>query len=255
MLPDFRIWLNHFEYHAQHPRRVPEGLFDVLTPEEHDRISRSIATFQLGEQSDGTHLRMAARRFAHVNSIPDLDRIVELFVREEGRHAELLKEFMLDHGMPLKQRDWTDVLFRSIRKMAGFEVYLHVLIAAELVGNVYYRALESVTGCQRLRILCRTLVADELAHVGFESELVRAVWARKPTVLRGLLRTCHKAFYAATCSVVWLTHRTVLQTAGYRMTSFVRSCLLQYAFHLESPLPRRTIHSANAATNPRECGH
>ena len=251
MLPDFRIWLNHFEYHAQHPRCVPEGLFDVLTPEEHCCISRSIATFQLGEQSDGGNLRIAARRFAHVNSIPDLDRIVELFVREEGRHAELLKEFMLDHGMPLKQRDWTDVLFRSIRKMAGFEVYLHVLIAAELVGNVYYRDLESVTGCQRLRILCRTLVADELAHVGFESELVRAIWARKPTVLRALLRTCHKGFYAATCSVVWLTHRRVLREAGYRMNSFVRMCLMQYHFHLEPPAPR---HAANAVTNPREYG-
>ena len=254
MLPDFRIWLNHFEYHAQHPRCVPEGLFDVLTPEEHRCVSRSIATFQLGEQSDGTNLRIAARHFAHVHSIPDLDRIIELFVREEGRHAELLKEFMLDHAMPLKQHDWTDVLFRSIRKTAGFEVYLHVLIAAELVGNVYYRALESVTGCQRLRILCRTLVADELAHVGFESELVRAIWARKPTVLRVLLRACHKGFYAATCSAVWLTHRRILRKAGYQMNSFVRMCLMQYRFHLDPPPHRHTTHSANAITNPREYG-
>ena len=53
MLPNLKIWLNHFEYHAQHPRRVPAGLSDVLKPEERRLIARSISAFQLGEQSEG----------------------------------------------------------------------------------------------------------------------------------------------------------------------------------------------------------
>ena len=61
---DFDIWLNHFEHHAQHPRCVPHGLSDLLTPYERRLIASSIATFQLGEQSEGGKLLRAAQRFA-----------------------------------------------------------------------------------------------------------------------------------------------------------------------------------------------
>jgi hypothetical protein len=86
---------------------------------------------------------------------------------------------MESQGIPLKRHDWTDQVFRHLRRLAGFELYLCVLITAELIGNVYYRALEVATGCQRLKVLCRTLVADELAHVGFESQLLLALHAQK----------------------------------------------------------------------------
>src|SRR5581483_1796885 len=180
MLPDLRIWLNHFEYHAQHPRRVPPELSDVLTQDERKLIASSIATFQRGEHSDGRTLLAAVRRLAHARAAPELERITELFIREEQRHVTLLAEFMRDHSIPLKRHHWTEFLFRLLRGCASFQFALNVLIAAELIGNVYYRALESVTGCQRLRILCRTLVADELAHIGFFSELLRGLRAQGP---------------------------------------------------------------------------
>ena len=85
MLPDLRIWLNHFEYHAQHPRCLPQDLPDVLTGRERALVARSMATFQLGEYSRGQTLMSAARRFAHQHERPELLRIMELFVREEQR--------------------------------------------------------------------------------------------------------------------------------------------------------------------------
>src|SRR5579864_9180665 len=123
---ELRIWLNHFEYHAQHPHCVPSGLTDHLTPAERSLIARSIATFQLGEQSEGATLLAAAERFARVRGTPALARIVELFIAEEQRHAALLREFMQDHGIALKQGDWTDAVFRRVRRIAGLELYLHV---------------------------------------------------------------------------------------------------------------------------------
>ena len=124
---DLRIWLNHFEYHAQHPRRIPCGLDDVLTPEERQRIAGSIATFQLGEQSEGGALLRAAERFAARHQLPALVRIIELFIAEEQRHAALLRSFMEDHRIALKHRDWTDQVFRRLRRLAGLELYLSVL--------------------------------------------------------------------------------------------------------------------------------
>jgi len=229
---DLKIWLNHFEYHAGHPRRIPDGLEDVLRPEERPLIARSIAAFQLGEQSEGVTLLHAAQRFSQHHQLPALVRIVELFVREEQQHAMLLRAFMDDHGIPLKRRDWTDQVFRRLRRLAGFELYLCVLITAELIGNVYYRALAAATGCQRLKVLCRTLVADELAHVAFESQLLLALRTVRPGWARALTRSMHRGFFAVTASVVWLTHRSLLRHCGYDARSFLRLCLAQYAFYL-----------------------
>jgi hypothetical protein len=235
---DLRVWLNHFEYHAEHCRQIPAGVSDHLTAEEQRLISGSIATFQLGEQSDGATLRRAAQRFARSHEMPSLARIFELFVREEQRHAALLADFMEDHRIALKRRDWTDRVFRRVRKLGGFELCVYVLITAELIGKVYYRALEAATGCQRLKVLCRILVCEELAHVGFESQLLLTLRAARTAPVRLLLRSVHRTFFTGTVLVVWLTHRGVLRRAGYDAPGFLRSCLAQYAFYLEAPAAR-----------------
>jgi hypothetical protein len=75
---DLEIWLNHFEHHARHPRCVAHGLSDVLRPDERELIASSIATFQLGEQSEGRTLLRAAESFARERQVPHLLRIFEL---------------------------------------------------------------------------------------------------------------------------------------------------------------------------------
>jgi hypothetical protein len=212
---------------------VSAGLTDLLRPDERRLIAGSIATFQLGEQSEGRALLRAAQRFADAGQIPALPRIFELFVREEQGHAALLRAFMVDNHIPLKSSDWTDGVFRRVRRLAGLELYLHVLISAELIGIVFYRALEAATGCRRLRLLCRVLVSDELAHVGFESQLLLALRTSRAAPLQALMRWTHRALFAGTAGVVWFTHRSVLHKAGYGMKSFLRVCLSQYAFHME----------------------
>jgi hypothetical protein len=246
---DLEIWLNHFEYHALRPCRLPSALPDRLTSEERRLIASSIATFQLGEQSEGSTLLRAARRYAAAHTVPSLVRITELFIREEQRHAALLRTFMEDHQIALKSRDWTDRCFRRLRRLAGLELYLHVLICAELIGNVYYRALESATGCQRLKILCRTLVAEELAHVGFESQLLLGMRERRPSLVRALLRTTHRAFFACTAVIVWLTHGSLLRHCGYDARRFLRVCLAQYAFYLE-PVEALPAAASGPGTEP-----
>jgi hypothetical protein len=238
MLPNLQIepeiWLNHFEYHANRPRALAQGLPDVLTPQEHRLIADSIATFQLGEQSEGRALLRAVRRFAQSRDAAPLVCIIELLIREQQRHAALLRAFMESHAIPVKRTQWTACVFRCLRRLAGFELCVCVLVTAELIGNVYYRALEAVTDCRRLQILCRTLVADELAHVAFESDLLLALQAQRPAALRTAIRVAHRAFFAGAVLVVWHTHRPALRRAGYRMGSFLRTCRAQYSFYLEA---------------------
>jgi hypothetical protein len=230
---DFEIWLNHFEHHAQHPRCVPPGLSDHLRPDERRLIANSIATFQLGEQSEGHTLLRAAQCFSRCRRVPTLALVVELFIREEQRHAALLLAFMADHHIAPKTTDWTDREFRRVRRLAGLELYFYILISAELLGIVYYRALEAATDCRRLTALCRGLVADELAHIGFESQVLLALRAGRPASVQSLLRAAHRAFFACTAGVVWWMHRSVLRQGGYGARRFLRVCLFQHAFYLE----------------------
>jgi hypothetical protein len=232
---ELEVWFNHFEHHALHPGRVPRGLSDVLRPDERRLIASSIATFQLGESSDGRTLLRAAERFARREPAPRLVRIIELFIHEERRHAWLLQAFMMDHRIAPKRVDWTDRVFRLVRRLGGLHLYLSVLICAELIGNVYYRALESASNCQRLQVLCRIIVADELAHVGFESQLLLALRAGRAAPLRPLECWAHRIFFAGTATVVWFTHRSVFRRAGHDAPSFLRCCMAQYAFYLAPP--------------------
>jgi hypothetical protein len=234
MLSDIAVWLAHFEHHAARPCDLPAEVSDVLTAEERRAIASSMATFQLGEQSDGTHLLRSAEHFARAHDMPALVPITRLLIREEQRHAALLRNYMAMHSMSAKQRDWTDTVFRLVRRLAGFELCVSVLITAELIGIVYYRALELATESQRLRMLCRTMVADELSHVAFEAELLLALRARRPGLLGAVLRPVHRAFFAGAALVVWHTHRAVFRRAGHDRSHYLHLCDQQYAFYLDS---------------------
>jgi hypothetical protein len=231
---------------------VPATLDDTLTGRERRLIAASIATFQLGESSDGARLRAAVRRHCAAPADHPFVEIFELFIAEEQRHAHLLGEFMQDHEIPEIRNAVTDRAFRRLRHFGGLESRLRLLVTAEIIGIVYYRALEVVTDCRRLQILCRTLVADELVHVAFESQLLLALRTRRPGVAK-LLGAWEQCLLTATSLAVWLTHRPVLKSAGYGPLLFLRDCRSQYAFYLKWPpalRPQRSRHQDARPLSP-----
>lgn len=235
MNTDLKVWLDHFEYHSLHRCALPPGKPGDLTSWERRLIGKSIATFQLGEQSEGRSLLAAAGRYESDHDAAPLARIVLLLIAEEQHHAALLGAFMDEQGIPRKRSDWTDHVFRRLRRLAGFELYLSVLVTAELIGKVYYRALEVATGSRQLQTLCRMLVADELAHVGLETDLLRGMHEKKSPAVRWLTTTALRTFFTASSLVVWFAHRRVLRSAGYNANTFMRACAAQYAFYLVPP--------------------
>jgi hypothetical protein len=230
---DLEVWSNHFEYHALRPSDVAQDTSDCLSRDEFRLIANSIASVQLGEQAAGPELLRAAERFAATKQIAHLARIIELLIHEDLRHGSLLHVFMRDHWIPMKRSGWSYPLSGYIRGLMGLHWQLSMLSSAELTGIVYYRALESVTDCQRLRLLCRVVVSDKLAHVGFESDLLGTLRADQPASLQTVMRSAHRAFFAGAAVVVWWTHRSVLRRAGHSARSFLRSCLAQYEFYME----------------------
>jgi hypothetical protein len=109
----------------------------------------------------------------------------------------------------------------------------------EIIGIIYYRALEVVTDCRRLQILCRTLVADELAHVAFESQLLLAMKSGAGGLSKVLAGAWEQCILTSAALTVWATHRRVLKSAGYGPRLFLRDCRSQYAFYLKWPAAPR----------------
>lgn len=226
---DLQVWLDHFEYHATHRAELPGSLPQDLTPYEQRLVSESLAAMQLRERSAGRALLRTARAYE-----PPLARIIALLVTEERYHARLLATFMAEHGMPRRQRRGVHRWLHAMRQFAGFELQISALVTADLIRKVCYRALERATGSQQLKRLCDALVADELAHVGFESDVLHAIHASKSPLGRTSALLAHRAYFAGSAVAAWFTHRKMLKAAGYRCDTFLQECSVQYTFYLES---------------------
>jgi hypothetical protein len=135
---------------------------------------------------------------------------------------------MLAHGLPLKDRNWTDSVFRHIRKLAGFEAAVTILVTAEMIGFVYYRALARATQCAYLTTICRQMCADEAVHLRYEAQLLRTLRGSRPAWRRAAVEWAHRAFLSVTARIVFREHRTVLRFAGHDPRSFRRDCLALY---------------------------
>jgi hypothetical protein len=225
---DWKYWLAEFE--ARVPRLViePVPADSSLSDEEKVRIRDSISTFQLGEQSEGRTLLRFAEQFALRRNIPELPRVTELFIREEQHHAAQLREFMLSQQLPLKKRNWTDSIFRHVRRLAGFEAAVTILVTAEMIGFVYYRALARATQNVHLRTICRQMCADEAIHLRYEAQLLRTLRGERVAWRRALIGRAHRAFVGITARIVFREHRAVLEFAGHDAASFRRDCLALY---------------------------
>ena len=225
---DWNYWLEIFSARAPHLVIHRPAKDDWLSDEECRRIAGSIATFQLGEQSEGRTLLRFAERFAARRDMPALPAVTALFIKEEQHHAAQLKSFMVANGIPLKQRSWTDSIFRVLRKLAGFEAAVTVLVTAEMIGFVYYRALARATNSRCLKTICRTMCADESLHLRYETQLLMTLRGYRGPMRRRLVEFLHRTLVTVSACVVFHDHRRVLGHAGYDLRGFVRDCRATY---------------------------
>ncbi len=245
---DWNYWLEIFE------ARVPQLVIhrqqpaDWISDEDCKRIAGSIATFQLGEQSEGRTLLRFAEDFALEKNLPALPRVTALFIREEQHHAAQLKEFMVANGIPLKKRSWTDSVFRSMRKLAGFEAAVTVLVTAEMIGFVYYRALARATDSSCLKTICRTMCADESLHLRYETQLLMTLRGERGPLLRRLVELAHRTLLVVSARIVFFDHRRVLQHVGYDARTFRRDCQAIYRMVMRNGMYRPRARDSQGTT-------
>lgn len=247
MLNSLKGWRDYFLLNRLAAGAIVWDRPDRLSDEEKACIGKSIAAFQLGEYSEGKGLMKAAAAFAEKRGCPDLVAITKLFIGEEQNHALLLKRFMARHRIEPLKKNWTDTVFRRLRKNVGFELSISVLITAEIISLVYYKALQRATGSDLLKAICDKILADETAHITYESAILNFLRQPRPAAIRKAIIVLHQFLLLGTILVVYISHKRVLNRGGYNFSRFFATCWLEFSDHFVPATVARATANAYQA--------
>lgn len=237
-------WLIYFQDNASVDEPFSWFQPETLTPSEYRRIHRSIATFQLGESSEGRHLMQAAIAFAETQETPDLVAITKLFIKEEQRHAALLKRFMDKHHIPTLRKQWTDSIFRKLRKNTTFETSVTVLICAEIIALTYYHYLAHSTQSTLLADICKHIIKEETAHVEYGASVLNHLRHQYSPMKQWLLFLRHNALFAVFLGGIYWQHYGVIHQTRFSFSQFWCRCWHDYHNYFSKPSSVSQVRSA-----------
>ncbi|GMV79795.1 MAG: membrane protein [Planctomycetota bacterium] len=221
-------WIAYFEANAGAWSARPLHGSANLNEAERAAIADSIAMFQLGESGGGTHVRRAAKAYVALGGEAAYMEALALFIAEEQRHGAELGRFMDAAGLARWKRCTTDGCFRSLRHTGGLERAIAVLLTAEIIAQVYYRALRSATNSSWLRALCTRILRDEAAHIAFQTERLALLRRSCGPCARAWRNALHRLLFAAAVSWVYVTHGPCLRAGGFPLKRFWRACWSRY---------------------------
>ena len=205
-LMSWRGWRQHFEARAGRPIPALEADHDYpLLP---DSLKRSIAIFQLGESGGGGVVRQASESLLP-GLTSDYAHAVRHFVAEEHRHANILAMCVRLMGRELLKESWTARLFVRGRRLMGLRLKILVLLAAEVVGIVFYRLVAERLPPGSMQTWLNEIVRDEQLHLEFHVAFLRSQMTSG--LARLLFAGTWRALTLTTIAVVLLDHRKTLR--------------------------------------------
>ena len=219
-------WQSLFASKASAPPPFPWDESYSLTASERELVTDSLQQFQLGEGSEGRGLKERAKASALAKKDPDFLPTLNLFIREEQRHSSDLGSFMDREGIERLKHHWVDGVFRRVRKLAGLELSLSVLVTAEIVAVPYYAALAEATASPLLKAICSRILDDEMDHLRYQSQNLSQLRATRrwhsdfgEWIARSLLML-------GALAIVWKQHHRLFRAGGYSWTKFRCECEL-----------------------------
>ena len=195
-----------------------------LTARELRAVRSSLQTFQRGESSEGHFLYGRAKRLGDADYLAAM----RLFIKEEQTHAAVLGRFLDQQGIPRLTGHWLDAIFRGLRRVLSLEHTLRVLLVAEVVAAVYYRALYQATSSGLLQQISRRIVLDEEMHLVFQCVALRRLAAGRRPALAWLGRQAYRLLMAGAGLAAYLNSRALLRAGGYRLGSFLAALADEY---------------------------
>ena len=218
-------WIAYFENNKKHRKKLDLIHLDALSRADRAMIAPSIRAFSIGEASEGHHLSLCAQIYAVKSGWADYAKIMDCLIAEENYHSRLLKVFMASYQIRPGINSGLDTVFRFLRRRAGIECEVAVLVAAEMVAMTYYEALARVTNCQLLKTICAQMLHDERHHIVLQSVTLGKLNAGRPEAIREKLRNQRRILSRATAAALWDRYEAIFTAAGYTRGRFMASCM------------------------------
>jgi hypothetical protein len=235
-------WLAYFQANAARSRPIPWERGPEAPPEQIAAIARSLQAWQLGETSDGRHLLVAAVRYAMRIGDPGFPTLIELFIREEQRHGELLGRFLDLAGVGRITADWGDSLFRALRYcLTNMEIWTTPVVMVETLALIYYNAIRRATTSRVLQTICAQILADEIPHVQFQCERLATILRTRSRLGYRLTMLAHRVLFLVIVVLVWTGHRRALRAGGYDWRHYWRAAWTKMDAAWRRMDPRRYV--------------
>ena len=228
-------WVKYFKFNNAHLFKLDFNNDHELSGREKRLIAPSIRAFQIGEGSEGEHLKKAVRKFAKKTGYQEYPEIMKWFIMEENRHSITLKKYMEIYQIETIGSLWIDHIFRLLRKMMGIECEVIILVTAEMIALSYYTALANATNSALLKTICRQMLNDELKHVVLQSDTLFRISKNRNEAVNVLVRCIRKEIMRMTSLTVWLMYRDLFKKGHYTYEMFTRHCMeyLEESIYIE----------------------
>lgn len=214
-------WLSYFQENAHQRLTIPWERGIIVEAYLRRPLIRSLQRFQVGEQGDGLHLRKAAAKTHH----PEYKAAMDLFIKEEQEHSRLLARLIEKMGGSLLRHHWSDTCFIFLRRLSGLHMELLVLLVAEVIAQVYYKALHDGTTDVVLQSVFAQILRDEHGHVAFHCAYLRQAFASLSPLTRQLISRSWSLLFMLVCLIVIGDHRTVFRAVGLTPRACWHACM------------------------------
>ncbi|MEM9835463.1 MAG: ferritin-like domain-containing protein [Bacteroidota bacterium] len=219
---DSKFWFQHYQKNLK-TQRIDWSIQPTITDQEKQRILYSLKAWQLGETSEGKHLRKAAAKYARKIEDPFYGKAIDLFIKEEQKHGNNLGRYLDQIGEKRKTKDWGDTLFRKVRHFnTHMELWTITVIIVESAAQIFYQALHDAAQCTLLRSICQDILIDEAHHVKFQNERLRNIFERKNAFIQRLSILFYSCLFILTIYAIWLGHRRAFLAGGVNKSDFIR---------------------------------
>lgn len=211
-------WLKYFEHNRDHRPAIPWETCRDIAPRLRKPFIRSLRKFQIGESGEGRHLR----KLSAATGDEPYAQAMELFIREEQRHAELMAGILRRLDAPLLTSDWTDNCFVFMRHLSGLHTELLVVLMPEMIAKIYFETLRRGFSNPAMHAVFTQIWRDEEGHLAFHADYLNRAFAKISFPRRIVVQVLWRLVYRAVCAVVYFDHGSLLRALGVGPAQFWR---------------------------------
>jgi len=188
----------------------------------------SLQRFQIGETGEGRHLRKYAKKYGD----PEYVQCVDMFIKEEQSHAQILSQVILAMNGNLLSWHWTDFAFVCMRRLLHLKTELLILLVAEVIGKCFYKYVADKVDYKPLEEVFSLIVLDEIMHLKFHTEFLSEQLRSYPWAVKHFVHYIWCMIFYTACFAFVFDHKKALKAMNISSAEFIETC--SKTFHVKA---------------------